>query len=56
MEWDRLINHTSDTAEGSSEKDKFLGITAEIDRDGDYGDDLETDWRICYQMEQKKYR
>lgn len=52
VEWDRLINHTSDTAEGSSEKDKFLGITAEI-AERRYGDDLETDWRICYQMEKK---
>ena len=52
VEWDRLINHTSDTAEGSSEKDKFLGITAEI-AERRYGDDLEIDWRICYQMEKK---
>lgn len=26
VEWDRLINHTSDTAEGSSEKISFWAL------------------------------
>lgn len=53
VNWDRLINHANDKAEGSTDREYFLGISADIARER-YGDDLETDWRICNQMEQRK--
>lgn len=54
IEWDRLINHKNDKSEGSDKKSYFLGITSAIANER-YGSDLNTDWRIRYQMEKKNY-
>lgn len=54
VDWDRLINHSSDVADGGYGKELFLGITSEI-AEKRYGEDLNTDWRICHQMEMRNY-
>lgn len=53
IEWDRLINHKYDT-EDEYEDSSFLGIDSYMAEER-YGEDLKTDWRICYQMEKKNY-
>ncbi|MBD3588812.1 RagB/SusD family nutrient uptake outer membrane protein [Bacteroides sp. GM023] len=53
IEWDRLINHKYDT-EDKYKDSSFLGIDSDMAEER-YGKDLETDWRICYQMEKKNY-
>lgn len=53
IEWDRLINHKYDT-EDEYEDSSFLGIDSYMAEER-YGEDLKTDWRICYQMEKVNY-
>ena len=49
------MNHSSDKSDGNDEnKEYFLGITNEMARTR-YGDDLDKDWRIHYQMEKRNY-
>lgn len=54
-DWDRLMNHSSDKSDGNDKDiEYFLGITNEMARTR-YGDDLDKDWRICYQMEKRNF-
>ena len=53
IEWDRLINNKYDT-EDEYEDSSFLGIDSYMAEER-YGEDLKTDWRICYQMEKVNY-
>lgn len=52
VDWDRLINHSSDRNEGAEGDEKFLGITKTMAEER-YGDDMDTDWRLNYQMEER---
>lgn len=54
VDWDRLINHSDDKGD-SSDTESFLGINSEIASER-YGEDLEKDWRLSYQMEKRPYR
>lgn len=52
VDWDRLINHSSDRNEGAEGDERFLGITKTMAEER-YGDDMDTDWRLGYQMEER---
>lgn len=51
IEWDRLINHSSDKSDEPGEE-YFLGLSKEM-ADKLYGDELKKDWRAVYQLEQR---
>lgn len=52
VEWDRLINHSNDKSADSYEQELFLGFTWSV-ADERYGADMDKDWRIVYQMQER---
>lgn len=51
IEWERLINHSSDKSDKPDEE-RFLGLSKDMAEEL-YGDELKKDWRAVYQLEQR---
>lgn len=51
VDWDYKINHAWD---GDSYKESFLGLNNDMAR-ARFDEDLNSDWRICYQMKNRGY-